>query len=291
MNRKLASWVIVLFTVLCVAVAFWSRGGRESSPGIGKAVVWLDAPPAEADITLRNVTKDAIIYRLKPWDSREVAENKELPVGAIHRYPSKTTLVVFFNRGGREVWRLLSPGKPYSFRYDAERLLEIWLGSHSLSEAEDLAPFVATPIPVVKKMIELAGVTKDDVVYDLGCGDGRMVIVAAQERGARGVGIDIDPRRIEESKRNAKLARLGKRVKFILGNATKVDISEATVVTLYLLPESNELLRPKLEKELKEGTRVICHNSRIAGWKDREVASATVTDILGKDHTVYLYRR
>ena len=293
MNRKLAAWLVVLFTILCVAVAFWSRGGggRESTPGIGKAVVWLDSPPANADITVRNVTKDAVIYRIKPWDSRDVAEKKELPIGAVHHYQSRITLVVFFDRGGKEVWRLLAPGKPYTFRYDAKKLLEVWQGSHSLSEAEDLAPFVATPIPVVEKMLEMAKVTKDDVVYDLGCGDGRMLIVAAEKYGARGVGIDIDPRRIAESKSNAKLARIGKRVKFILGDATKVDISKATVVTLYLLPESNELLRPKLERELKEGTRVVSHNYRIPGWKNREVASAAVLDILGKDHTVYLYRR
>ncbi len=290
MSRKLAVRLAVLLTILGI-VFFWSQADRDHRPD-GRMITDLqDSAAAGAEITLRNVTKETISYGIKPWDSGEDPEKKELPVGAVQRYPSRTTLVIFFDRGGREVWRLLSPGKPYSFRYDAENLLEIWLGSHSLSEAADLAPFVATPIPVVEKMLEMAGVTGDDVVYDLGCGDGRMLIVAAEKYGAKGVGIDIDPKRIEESKRNAKLAGVGKRVKFIGADAAKVDIFRATVVTLYLLPESNELLRPKLERELKAGTRVISHNYRIPGWQDREVASATVVDKQDKEHTVYLYRR
>jgi len=290
MTRKLAVRLAVLLTILGI-VFFWSQANRDSRPA-GRLITGLqDSAETGAEITLRNVTKETIIYGIKPWDSKEDSEKKDLPVGALHRYSSKATLVIFFERGGKEVWRLLSPGKPYSFRYDAENLLELWLGSHSLSEAEDLAPFVASPIPVVEKMLEMAGVTKDDVVYDLGCGDGRMLIVAAEKYGARGVGIDIDPKRIEESRVNAKLAGIGKRAKFVEGDAAKVDISRATVVTLYLLPESNELLRPKLEKELKKGTRVVSHNYRIPGWQDKEVASATVIDRQAKEHSVYLYRR
>ncbi len=290
MNRRLAVRLAVLLTILAI-VFFWSRANRESRPG-GRVITNLqDSAEPGAPIALRNVTKETILYRIKPWNSEADAEKKGLPVGEVHRYPSTTTLVIFFDRGGKEVWRLLSPGKPYAFRYDAENLLEVWLGSHSLSEAEDLAPFVATPIPVVEKMLEMAGVTKDDLVYDLGCGDGRMVIVAAEKYGAKGVGIDIDPKRIEESNRNAKLAGVGRRVKFIEGDAAKADISRATVVMLYLLPESNELLRPMLERDLKPGTRIVSHNYRIPGWQGGEIASATVTDKQDKVHTIYLYRR
>src|ERR671919_1136131 len=100
------------------------------------------------------------------------------------------------------------------------------------------APFVATPYDVVERMLTLAKVGPDDVVYDLGCGDGRIVIAAAQKFGARGVGVDIDPRLIVQAEANARTAGVQNRVKFIIGDAMKVDVSNATVVTLYLLSAS-----------------------------------------------------
>jgi cyclopropane fatty-acyl-phospholipid synthase-like methyltransferase len=105
----------------------------------------------------------------------------------------------------------------------------------------------------------MAGVTKNDVVYDLGCGDGKIVIAAAQQYGARGVGIDIDPRRIAEANANAEKAGVTDRVTFILGDLfdPNVKISDATVVTLYLLQRLNEKLKPRLQSELKPGTRVV----------------------------------
>ena len=108
--------------------------------------------------------------------------------------------------------------------------------------------FVPTPDEVVDAMLKMAAVTKNDVVYDLGCGDGRIVITAAQKYGARGVGIDIDPERIKEANANAKRPASPTRVKFIRGDLFEADISEATVVTLYLLPTLNMKLRPKLLK-------------------------------------------
>ena len=119
----------------------------------------------------------------------------------------------------------------------------------------------------------------------------RIVIYAAQKYGARGVGIDIDPQRIKESKDAAKKAGVDKLVKFRLEDATKSDISPATIVTLYLLPESNELLRPKFDRELKPGTIVVTHNYIIPGWDDREIDSTTVPDADGKEHSVFLYKR
>ena len=119
--------------------------------------------------------------------------------------------------------------------------------------------FVPTPNEVVDKMLEVAKVTAKDVVYDLGCGDGRIVITAAQKYGARAVGIDIDPQRIKEAIANAKAARVTEKVRFIEGDLFEADISEATVVTLYLLTRLNEKLKPKLMKELRPGTRVVSH--------------------------------
>jgi ribosomal protein L11 methylase PrmA len=119
--------------------------------------------------------------------------------------------------------------------------------------------FVPTPQEVVDAMLKLAKVTKNDVVYDLGSGDGRIPITAAKAYGARGVGIDIDPTRIKEAQENLKNSGVGDRVKFLNQDLFTTDISEATVVTLYLLPSLNLKLMPKLNKELKPGTRIVSH--------------------------------
>jgi cyclopropane fatty-acyl-phospholipid synthase-like methyltransferase len=119
--------------------------------------------------------------------------------------------------------------------------------------------YVPTPPRVVDAMLKLARVTDKDVVYDLGCGDGRIPIAAAQQYGARGVGIDIDPKRIEEANENAKAAGVTGKVTFITQDLFEADIHDATVVTLYLLPSLNERLMPKLKKDLKPGTRVVSH--------------------------------
>ena len=120
-------------------------------------------------------------------------------------------------------------------------------------------PYVPTPQEVVDKMLDLAKVGKNDVLYDLGCGDGRIVVTAAKERGARGTGIDLDPTRIAEAKENAKKAGVSERASFRVGDLFKTDVSAATVVTLYLLPTVNAKLRPQLWKQLKVGTRVVSH--------------------------------
>lgn len=121
-------------------------------------------------------------------------------------------------------------------------------------------PYVPTPQPVVDKMLDLAGVGSKDVLFDLGCGDGRIVITAAKERGARGTGIDINPVRINEAKQNAKTAGVSRRVDFRVGDLFETNFSQATVVTLYLLPDINRKLRPQLWKQLKVGTRVVSHD-------------------------------
>jgi SAM-dependent methyltransferase len=130
------------------------------------------------------------------------------------------------------------------------------------SEAEPPRPdvvYVPTPQPVVDGMLEIAKVGPKDMVYDLGCGDGRIVVTAARDRGARGVGIDIDPQRIAEARQNAEAAGVTKRVEFLVADLFKSNFSRATVVTLYLLPQLNERLRPQLWRQLKVGTRVVSH--------------------------------
>ncbi len=143
--------------------------------------------------------------------------------------------------------------------------------------------FVPTPNEVVDKMLEMAKVTAKDVVYDLGCGDGRIVITAAQKHGARSVGIDIDPTRIKEAQANAKAAKVGDKVRFIEADLFEADIGEATVVTLYLLTRLNEKLKPKLLKELKPGTRVVSHAFDMGDWAPEQKAQVAASN-------VYLWR-
>ena len=120
--------------------------------------------------------------------------------------------------------------------------------------------YVPTGRDVVNGMLSLAEVNENDTVYDLGCGDGRIVITAARDRGAKGVGIDLNPRLIKEANANARKAGVEDRVTFIKGDLFQADFSEATVVTLYLLPEINQRLRPQLWRQLKVGTRVVSHD-------------------------------
>jgi SAM-dependent methyltransferase len=152
-------------------------------------------------------------------------------------------------------------------------------------EPGNLAPFVATPQEVVDRMLEFANVTSKDVVYDLGCGDGRIVITAAKKYGARGVGVDIDPERIRESNENARAAGVEKLVTFVLKDAMAVDVSPATVVTLYLLSSSNVKLRPMLTEKLKPGARIISHSFSMGDWAPEQVDS--FKDAYGMTRVLY----
>ena len=127
--------------------------------------------------------------------------------------------------------------------------------------------YVPTPQAVVDKMLELAKVGKNDVIYDLGSGDGRIPITAAQKFGTQGIGIDIDPERIKEANANAQKAGVTDKVKFLQQDLFTTDFSKATVVTLYLLPELNVKLRPQLFKQLKPGTRIVSHAFDMGDWK------------------------
>ncbi|MBD2497439.1 cyclopropane-fatty-acyl-phospholipid synthase family protein [Nostoc sp. FACHB-280] len=130
-------------------------------------------------------------------------------------------------------------------------------------------PYVPTPQPVVDAMLQVAKVGKNDVLYDLGSGDGRIVVTAAQKYGTRGVGIDINPERIQEANANAQRAGVTDRVEFRQQDLFKTDLSEATVITLYLLPEVNLRLRPEILK-LKPGTRIVSHAFDMGDWKPQQ---------------------
>ena len=147
--------------------------------------------------------------------------------------------------------------------------------------------YVPTPNDVVIKMLDLAKVGKDDVVYDLGCGDGRIVVLAAKTRGTRGKGYDIDPQRIKECRENAKTSRVEKLVEFEQKDIFELDLSGASVVTLYLLPKLNVRLIPQLEK-MKPGTRIVSHEYDIEGVKpDKTITVLSKED--NEKHTLYLW--
>jgi ribosomal protein L11 methylase PrmA len=127
--------------------------------------------------------------------------------------------------------------------------------------------FVPTPEAVVEAMLQVANVTKNDMVYDLGCGDGRIPVTAAKKYGARGVCFDIDPQRIKEANENVAKNNVGNLVKVVEGDLFEQDLSGASVITLYLLPSLNVKLMPKLMKELKPGTRIVSHAFDMGDWK------------------------
>ncbi|MBP1602455.1 MAG: prmA 2 [Acidobacteria bacterium] len=153
---------------------------------------------------------------------------------------------------------------------------------------ESLAPFVPTPQDVVDRMLALAEVTSKDTVYDLGCGDGRIVITAAKKYGAHGMGFDIDPQRIKESTENARTAGVDNLVAFKQQDVMTVDVSPATVVTLYLLTASNLKLRPLLTKELKPGARIVSHMFSMGDWEPTKVDNFTNEE--GFPRTLYLWQ-
>ena len=143
----------------------------------------------------------------------------------------------------------------------AAALAAPWLAMPARAQSVNLdVPYVPTPQPVVDRMLEIARVERSDMVYDLGCGDGRIVVTAARRYGCRGVGIDIDPQRIAEARANAREAGVTRLVDFRVADLFQSDFSQATVVTLYLLPEINLRLRPQLWRQLRVGTRIVSHD-------------------------------
>jgi tRNA G37 N-methylase Trm5 len=144
--------------------------------------------------------------------------------------------------------------------------------------------FVPTPQPVVEKMLDLAKLKKGETVYDLGCGDGRIVVTAAK-RGAKAKGFDIDPKRIAESKENVKKNKVEKSAEIVHADIFELDLKEADVITLYLLPSLNVKLIPQLDK-LRKGVRIVSHSFNMEGVEPDKVESV---DANGSEHTIYLW--
>jgi len=155
-----------------------------------------------------------------------------------------------------------------------------------------IAPYVASPPPVVRQMLVLCELKPDEIVYDLGCGDGRVVIMAAQEFGARGVGVELREDLVKQAYEKVFDLGLDSKVKIIQSDLFKVDLTPADVVTLYLTTSANEKVKPKLESELKRGSRIVSHDYEILGWKPSRIDKFCENPRLGyPSHTLYVYRR
>ncbi len=151
--------------------------------------------------------------------------------------------------------------------------------------ANKLAPYVASPAKVVDVMLELANIRPGETVYDLGCGDGRILIEAAQKYQAKAVGIEISPKIADEARTKVKKAGLAQKVQVIQGDLLQADLTGADVVTIYLATSLNEELRPRMEKFLKPGARVVSHDYAVPGWKPTQVVQADGR----QKHLIYLY--
>src|SRR5918996_3257852 len=163
--------------------------------------------------------------------------------------------------------------------------------NHSTGRAEEPIPFVPTTIPVVERMLDLAEIKTGDLIYDLGCGDGRILIHAAKKYGARGVGIDLDPARVAEAREKAKEEGVSHLLEFRSEDGTQTDISKATVVTLYMFKWFNNAIRPKLQK-LKPGSRIVAHDYDIDGWEPTRIVTLEPAKDPGIEryHTLYLWK-
>jgi SAM-dependent methyltransferase len=180
------------------------------------------------------------------------------------------------------------------FRRFAAVLLTAWAalaaaGSVTPLHAQEgkIVPYVPTPPEIVERMLELAQVKKGDVVYDLGSGDGRIVIAAAKKYGVRAIGFEIDPERIKEAQENIKKAGVEKLVEIRQQDIRTVDLSGATVLTMYLLPEANLMIRPNIWKQMKPGSRVVSHDFDMGDWKPLKFER--VKSKSNWDHDLYLW--
>ena len=158
--------------------------------------------------------------------------------------------------------------------------------SQQFGKSENLAPYIPTPQSIVEKMLEAAHVKPGEMVYDLGSGDGRVVITAAQKFGARAVGVELRADLCRIASDRIKALGLDDRVRMIQGSALRVDLSPADVVTMFLLTSSNERMRPKLEADLKPGARIVSNQFPIKGWKPSGVIKANDGKM---EHTIYIY--
>ncbi len=286
LGKMIVFYVLVIFSLVIFPQISHGLFKCNLGPSIRNSIPTVSQEKKE--ITIRNVTKKTIHYTFREERSYGESGERSLARGEIHHYSGDVALDITFMRSNEEIEYRIEPGSANSFRYDENNKLDLFQGSHGRTDVVDLAPYLETPISVVEKMLEMAELDKDDVLYDIGSGDGRIVIAAAKKYGARGVGLELDPQLIRKSEANAKAAGVENLVKFRMEDATKANLSEATVVTMYLLIESNELMRPHLERQLNIGAHVLTHNYAIERWENKLVDYVSFKAEDGKDRLAIL---
>ncbi|MBM3724118.1 MAG: class I SAM-dependent methyltransferase [Acidobacteria bacterium] len=165
-------------------------------------------------------------------------------------------------------------------------LLPVAIGLGQTPGRKNLAPFVTTPQNVVEKMLEMARIKPGETVFDLGCGDGRVLVTAVQKFEARAVGVEISERLVKSVNETLQKENIAGRARVVHGDLMDVDLGEADVVTLYLMRDANDTIRPKLERDLKPGARVVSHDYEIRGWKPVAVEYA---EAHRRKHAIYMY--
>ena len=290
MRRLVQIGLAVVLAAFAGLALFVARPARQAENRIDLAPRPGSFKPLVEEATLRNVTKKPIEYTIAPGPGGRAARRRTLAVGAVDRIATDLPVEITFDSGRRTMVFIVHPGRPYSFRYDEANVIRVYPGSHGREDAAELAPYVPTPPEVVARMLEIGEVGPADVVYDLGCGDGRMVIAAAKTRGARGVGVELDPALLDECRAAAEKEGVDRLVRFERQDATAVRLTEATVLLLYLLPESLETLAPNFERDLAPDIRIASHDYRIPGWDGRIVQTEILPGDGGRDHRIILYR-
>lgn len=164
------------------------------------------------------------------------------------------------------------------------------LGAQETKKGQQLAPYYPTPVSIVEKMLTLGGAKKGEKVFDLGSGDGRIVIIAAERFGMHAVGVEYDKDLYSQSSDKIRRMGLAEKAKIIHGDLLQQDYTSADLITVYLLPVANEKLRPLLEKQLKKGARVVAHDFEVGGWRP-DKTEVVEDDGEGRSHTLYLYKR
>jgi hypothetical protein len=205
--------------------------------------------------------------------------------------PGQTTVALSYGFWPNNYTNII---RPRTLKVEKGKVYTLDLNKEDPNQRDHLEViYVPTPNKVVDEMLKLAKVGPGDVVWDIGCGDGRLVLMAVEKYGAKkGVGIDISPQRIKESNENARLSKVKERVEFKVGDALKItDVSEASVVLLYVGKEINLRLRPVLEKTLKPGSRVVSHRFTMGDWKPDETRKLKAKNLLGEtdDYEVHLW--
>jgi uncharacterized protein (TIGR03000 family) len=274
MSRRVPSPVLALALLLALAGA-GSRAGEEKPDG---------KKPDQREAEIQVLVPAGARLTIDGNETRQTGPDRlfvtpPLPTARTFSY----TLAATWKDGGSPVKRMAVA----TVRGGKRTVVDLRPGSKDASSSQII--YVPTPQNVVDKMLELARVTKEDVVFDLGCGDGRVVVTAARKYGARGIGIDIDPVRVKEARASVEKARVGKLVEIRQGDALKVpDLQRATVVMLYMLPEFMAKLRPILRDQLKPGTRIVAHDFPLPNWPAQQTVTVQAPARL-YPHTLFVW--